>query len=96
MGQHSALFWRKWLGLSLWGRARTTILQSTRRCACMTQYRLFCLDDDMHIRHHQEYEAESDAAAIAVAASDFHELNREIWQSQRKVAVVPPSCKKEP
>jgi hypothetical protein len=50
----------------------------------------------MHIRHHQEYEAESDAAAIAVAASDFHELNREIWQSQRKVAVVPPSCKKEP
>lgn len=54
----------------------------------MHHYRLYCLDPQMHILERREFDAEDDEAAVALVARAEADVDTEIWEDHRKVAVV--------
>jgi hypothetical protein len=54
----------------------------------MHRYRLYCLDKRLHIVNQREFAAEDDDAAIASVRVGDRNLDREIWENHRKVAVI--------
>ena len=56
--------------------------------AKMHHYRLYCLDKSLHIVEQREFDAEDDDAAMASVRDGNRDLDREIWEAHRKVAVI--------
>ena len=54
----------------------------------MASYRLYCLDRGNHVTERHDFDAEDDAAAIALAHSLYPNNTCEIWELGRKVAVT--------
>ena len=54
----------------------------------MHHYRLYCLDQSLHIVEQREFDAEDDDAAMASVRDGNRDLDREIWEQHRKVAVI--------
>ena len=55
----------------------------------MAGYRLFCLDEGGHIVDRHDFDAEDDAAAIALAQATWSDTDCEIWELGRRVATIP-------
>ncbi len=56
----------------------------------MAQYRVYCLDESLHIVLRREFDANDDAAAIEIVRTQRPDTSREVWHTRRKVAVIPP------
>jgi hypothetical protein len=54
----------------------------------MATYRLYCLDQGNHITDRLDFDADDDAAAIALATARYPDSTCEIWELGRKVAVT--------
>lgn len=54
----------------------------------MASYRLYCLDDDNHITHRHDFDADDDNAAIGFAETQYPQSSFEIWEIGRKVVAT--------
>jgi hypothetical protein len=54
----------------------------------MGEYRAFILGEDGHVREGYEFEGASDEAAVQVARQLSNRHGVEVWQLDRKVAVL--------
>lgn len=54
----------------------------------VAHYRLYCLDESMHIADRREFDARDDVEAIAAVRLDRPDTDREIWEAHRKVAII--------
>jgi hypothetical protein len=53
-------------------------------------YRLYCLNDRHEIVHREDYDADDDYIAIALAEARFPSRECELWELGRKVATIEP------
>ena len=55
----------------------------------MRDYRMYCLDRDRRITQRHDFAAEDDAAAIQHTRDSHPDVDCEIWELGRKIALVP-------
>jgi len=59
----------------------------------MAHYRVYCLDENLHIVSRHEFDANDDATAVELVRTRSPDTAREVWQTRRKVAVIPPEIR---